>query len=579
VDLLGLMRLWDYDRQPNVTDSTPSADFSAVRPWALLAHLLSLPVAFVFIVATVGRSWFGGDEWDFFVNYDLVHRPFDLFLPHNEHLSVLPLLVFKALFLTVGLSSYVPYAAVLALTHVGTAHLLWRLANRAGSDPWLSTILAAIFLFNGGGFFNIVIAFQMSFIGSTGFGLAAILVLDTPRPVSRNRLLAVWTLCLASIFCSGLGTAFTLIAVLFAALRHGWRSGILVATVPLLFYACWFAIVGRHHVTALGMVGKSAFLQIPDFLWVGLTTALEKVTGLSGAGAPLVLGLGAYLVMRRVWRDRRADLVTALALGAVVFLAVVAPGRLLFGPQYAGQSRYVYELWALLLVPAAVILTRVFRRDRVSGLLILSVLVLILARDAYDLKGAAADRVSAAATDKARILAAARLISRGEPVVGSGIGGDDVTTLETLLRLGALPLSEAPPEDSSSALDARLELEVKMKNDAVTAPTGTVAFQRGVGVNVGASAAPCSTFDAVDGSLLWLASSGRSSIALTSLQGGRMHVSLQSAFDPSSTARAVDFQLPRGERELLSFDIPRTLLVLSLPAGSGEICGVQVSPR
>src|SRR5436309_2893254 len=90
------------------------------------AHLLSLVGGFVVLLHANRGQWFWGDEWAF-----LAHRrvalagEHGLWAPHSEHWSTLPILIYRALFATVGLRTYVPYVVVLVLLHLAVAHALW----------------------------------------------------------------------------------------------------------------------------------------------------------------------------------------------------------------------------------------------------------------------------------------------------------------------------------------------------------------------------------------------------------------------------------------------------------------------
>src|SRR5690242_19363531 len=101
---------------------------------ALLLGLLSL-AAFVLILVLGRHATFFFDEWDFVLGRQ--GHSADVFLkPHNEHISVIPVLVYKAFFETVGLEHHWPYLAVLALMHVAVAACGFVLARRR-VGPWI----------------------------------------------------------------------------------------------------------------------------------------------------------------------------------------------------------------------------------------------------------------------------------------------------------------------------------------------------------------------------------------------------------------------------------------------------------
>ena len=70
--------------------------------------------------------WFFGDEWDFLTRRGLHGASFSIWAPHNEHWSVLPILLWRAIYSLAHLSTYWPYLVPLLLAHVAVVHLVWR---------------------------------------------------------------------------------------------------------------------------------------------------------------------------------------------------------------------------------------------------------------------------------------------------------------------------------------------------------------------------------------------------------------------------------------------------------------------
>jgi hypothetical protein len=545
---------------------------------AACAHLVTVVAALAWALAQGRKQWFRDDEWDFLARPAGSLNPLDLLQPHSEHLSVLPRLAYAGLFAAFGLRTYLPYVAMAAVAHVATAHLAWRLGRRAGADPWINTAAVTVFLFLGAGFFNIVFGFQVSFIGSTFFGLAALLVLDVREPPRGGRLAVAWALCVGSILCSGLGPVMTVIAALFTWVRHGRRQGLVVAGAPLAVYLAWFLAIGHRHLASLGLVGKTAYLQLPDFAWRGLTAAAEGSTGMKGAGAVLVLALAVFLVRERAWSTPALQVTAALGLGAVLLLLVTGSGRLVFGPEYATQSRYVYEVSALLLVPAAVGLTVLAAGNRVAWAVVLSALLLAAGRGAYELKTSSDFRAAEYGPQKAQLLATARLVHDRAPVVAADrtlVQPDflDLAGVRRLVSSGDLPIEAAPGEDDPSFLAARLRLEVGVTAGDGSPPAGTATFDRASGIAQRPAGPGCIDFDSSgEASRLWFSSSGRSAVTLTSAQSGELGLSLQADGPGGVLAPFSRSSVARGGRVLVTVDAPGFELVLTPPAGRGEVC-------
>ncbi|MFN2556118.1 MAG: hypothetical protein ABR592_04485, partial [Nitriliruptorales bacterium] len=79
--------------------------------WARGVHVLTLVVGLAVLVVVSRGQWFVIDEWVFLTDRRLEDVR-GLFVPHNEHWSTLPIVLWRALFATVGLRSYWPYQLV-----------------------------------------------------------------------------------------------------------------------------------------------------------------------------------------------------------------------------------------------------------------------------------------------------------------------------------------------------------------------------------------------------------------------------------------------------------------------------------
>ncbi|MGH7723575.1 MAG: hypothetical protein ACRENL_12240, partial [Candidatus Dormibacteria bacterium] len=209
---------------------------------AFIAHLLSLLGTLGVLVYYGRHQWFFADEWEFITrNLPGPHR-LGLFVPHNEHWSTIPILIYRALFAVFGLHSYLPYILVLIVLHLAAAHLLWRLAVRAGASAWIATSIAALFLLLGVGWEQMVSAFQMGFSLSLVCGLGWLLVadLDIPAP---SRLVAGWALGVAGSMSTGIGIPMIGAVAVAAVARRGPRDAVAVVSVPVLANLAWYASV------------------------------------------------------------------------------------------------------------------------------------------------------------------------------------------------------------------------------------------------------------------------------------------------------------------------------------------------
>jgi hypothetical protein len=350
-----------------------------------VAHYASLVLGLGYILAISGQQWFFGDDWAILAP----HRDGSVLEPHVGHWNLVPALVFPALRDVVGLNSYLPFLALALLAHATVVHLSWRLMNRVGAQPWLSTALAAILLVLGGGAENILWAFQFGFIGAIAIGLAVVLLLDREKPLIP---VIVALAIVAPMFS---GTAIPLLA---AAGILGWiRRGFLRTAVLLLpaaaVYLTWFFVVARMaSAPSMGFAGPADFGR-------AILYAAAMYGGVIPALAVLVW---AIVTIRRGVRGTVA-LPLALAAGSLVFVALTTYSRLDNGLSSAAAQRYAYLTITLLLPVIALILSWLAARSRRAFWVCLGVLAALIVCNAATLAVEARFQADREAGSKARI--------------------------------------------------------------------------------------------------------------------------------------------------------------------------------
>jgi hypothetical protein len=324
---------------------------------------------------------FNYDEWNWVMN----RRGWSadtLLEPHNEHLSLIPVLIFKLLFVSVGIDAYWPYRLAVILVHLLCVGLVFVLARRRVGDVFALAI-AALILFLGSAWQDLLWPFQIGYLGSVAAGLGMLLALE--RGDRAGRVLAC-VLLGVSIASSSLGLTFACAAVaeLLLRPRASWRSParwrqLWVAAVPIGLYGIWFIAYGDINATPGTAHGFGLFRQngpvIPSYVADMAASAFGGLVGLSiDWGRPLVLlalGVGIWLA-----RGRRAGpRLVALVVGLVALWGLTALLRAQLNA--AGDSRYVYPGAVLIVLLAA----ELFRGARASlrAALVGGVLVLFAA--------------------------------------------------------------------------------------------------------------------------------------------------------------------------------------------------------
>ena len=137
--------------------------------------MLCLGAAVFFAYQTRGTTfWF--DEWEWIAQ----RRGNDVgtFLdPHNQHLSLVPIALYRLLFATVGLDDYRPYRALVIAAHIGVVVLVFAYA-RTRVGAWLALAPAALLLFFGPGWQEVLWPFQVAWLIAIGAGVLALMALD-----------------------------------------------------------------------------------------------------------------------------------------------------------------------------------------------------------------------------------------------------------------------------------------------------------------------------------------------------------------------------------------------------------------
>lgn len=314
-------------------------------PRVALVLLLLGAALFLFLDGHGETFWY--DEWAFVLG----RRGSDLstFLdPHNGHLSLLPIVVYKALLATVGMSHYGPYRLTVITLHLLCVILIFVYAERR-LGGWMALAAAVPILFLGPGWQVIIWPFEIAWLASLAAGLGALLMLDR-----RDRLgnVTACILIVISLSSSGLGVPITAGVLVEILLGRASRGRLWVVAVPLGLYALWYAGYSESNFAS------HRITEVPGFTADALAASISGLVGLAGrtipdTGASLDWGrpLAVVAVALLAWRLRRLGrpsarlsmlLTTILAFWVLtaVSRAGVKVGGYSLAPPYS--SRYIY---------------------------------------------------------------------------------------------------------------------------------------------------------------------------------------------------------------------------------------------
>ena len=225
-------------------------------------------------------------------------RPSALLAPHNGHLSLVPVALYKLLFATAGLEDYTPYRVMVVAAHLACVALLFAYARRRVGDP-AALGAAVLLLVLGPAWQNILWPFQVGSLVSLAAGIGALLALD--RGDRRGDLAAAALLALA-LASSGLGVVIALgIAVELLVARR--RTAVWIAAAPLGLYAIWW--IGYQDTDFI----RHNVVLAPRFAADAAAGAMAALTGLTGPvtsddgatlawGRPLAVAAAALIAWR-----------------------------------------------------------------------------------------------------------------------------------------------------------------------------------------------------------------------------------------------------------------------------------------
>ena len=391
------------------------------------------------------RLTFVADDWRFLLDRRGLSAA--VFLdPHNDHIAILPVSIYKALLEVFGMSSALPFQIVsTGIFLLSNVALFIHLRRRVGDE--LALLGTTLVLFLGASWIDLLWSFQVAFSGSIAAGLGALLALE--RDEQRSDAVACGLLVIAVAF-SELGVSFALAALVSVALGpRPRRNRLYVALVPLALYAIWF--LGWGHKGSDTFSAHNVLVS-PKYVFEAISQAIASLLGLAtpltGSGLqPVGLVWGELLLVMGIilaaWRLRllgriSPGLWTALALGGSFWFLAAAnasPARL------STNGRYVFPGAVFVLLIAAELL-RGFRPTRqtlaVAGLVTTAAVVsgLLFLGKGY--------RIQKMATDTERASLAALEIARPDLAADTSVNLDFLTQIDAGAYFSAVDAFGSP---------------------------------------------------------------------------------------------------------------------------------------
>ncbi len=339
----------DLERGPT-SDGKPKADslegiVGAVERhsvWAL-SGLMALSAA-VLLYMGRGLSFFY-DEWEWVI-HDHSGGLHWLFVAHVGNISVFPAAVYRALFYLIGLNHYAVFRLDVIALHLICGALVYVTAARRIARP-PALLAAALILFLGAAWEDLLWGFQIGYLLSVSGGLATWVLLEEKRRFTDVAAMACLVVAAGS---SSIGIPVMVGVAVELWWRREDRRRIWIVLVPAALYVLWYLGYGVSQVT------EKSLIHAPVYFLELVAAAFGGLVGRNMEwGRPLAL-LGLLAVLFHLARRRTvsARLVGLLAAASALW-TVTAVARSTYGAPES--SRYIY-LGAVLIVLVGVELLR-----------------------------------------------------------------------------------------------------------------------------------------------------------------------------------------------------------------------------
>ena len=337
-----------------------NVDGLASQKFSLLITTVIAMSATAYILYLNRNLWFYGDDFSF-----LFHRYFDfkstapldaVLMPHNEHPVILPALTFLTIESLFGIDQrwlfMLPVLAMHTVIILCVSFLLsWTVVSKT---MVIAGVCAVAFL--SAGYENLLWSFQFGFIGAIAFGLVQ-LCLIYPQPTVTWRD-AIGSVCaVVAITSQGTGLTILFVVAIFFILQRRWKA-LVIATAPaIIIFVTWRTLYGVSE----NVSGPTKFqlLDLPKYVWRGMTFSADGIFHLAGIGVLLFTALTLFHVFH-FRPSRREHLFVSLITGVIFFYFLNGMGRVQLGIEQATASRYAYVGIVLLAVPTFSMIERVF---------------------------------------------------------------------------------------------------------------------------------------------------------------------------------------------------------------------------
>ena len=272
-----------------------------------------------------------------------------LLLPHNDHLLVIPVLVFIGLGKMFGLDNHLVYMLPAIFMHIAILFAVGIILKKRCTSTLTALSAVCCVAFMSAGYEVLMMATNMAHVAPIFLGLYQLILIDRQGGISKRDIVAS-TLGVIAVLCAGTSIPLIVMIALFLTIQRQFKRAILIAAPPATLWLMWFFKYGslNHGVkgdTQYTIFNKTA--QIAQYVIQGMQGSLEAISHISGSSTFLII-LCFFGLYKHSIKSKTILMPFCMAVGAVLFYFITGFSRVTFGAPVS--SRYVY-LGAIFIIP------------------------------------------------------------------------------------------------------------------------------------------------------------------------------------------------------------------------------------
>jgi len=538
-----------------------------------------LIIGFAFLLWSNRNTWFFGDDFAFVLDRYLAAKDGRwvdaLLLPHNEHWATVPALPHIMLQRTFGIDHHLIFVVPVIFVHCVAVWTASRVVLRTTNDGVASLATALTLTFLAAGHENLLWGFQVGFIGAPALVILATLACH--RSSSPRRLALAAFLCCLAVMTQGTALSAMVIPFLVLLFQRRLRDMTLVIGPAATLFVGWYLKWGSQ--SSHSSPTNQQRLQWPQYVWKVVQTSLDGFVNVQGAGvAVLALALVGLGRSRISWRDLQFPL--AMFIAAPVFFFISSLGRLQYGVDQAGASRYQY-IGILFMAPLLIVgVSELVSAPRRSTFTLLALSCWVVASG---VTGLAAYSTTTYPTDPRfrETIEAAALLGEDPAVAGgrrpSPQFNPNVTVdgLRELVADGSFTPRTNPPEAAIMEASLWTTLDILPYDEIpITTPHTIVGL---LGGSYRDLSQHCGLIESTGGLRIVIDTVGDEPLTISGVKGGQMLVSYESRATGVYSAQFPQQLLPSTNYSISGW-LDSTKLVLDFGYGeSVSICGARLA--